>query len=135
MRYLTKNEIIELNKATIEVHGGNFMAPNNFLHKDNLDYLIDIVKSEMFGEEIYPNISDKAAVYCYNIICNHIFTDGNKRTGLAAGLIFLNFNNMDIDLKIGDDIMTDFIIQIASGLLTIDECRDWFKKNVVTLIK
>lgn len=92
MIYLTKQQIIRLNTATIEAHGGNFMPPSNFLHEENLDYLLEAVQAEMFGEPLYPTISDKAALYCYNIICNHIFSDGNKRTGLAAALIFLNLN-------------------------------------------
>ena len=50
---------------------------------------MDIVHGEMFGEHLYPTIFDKARVYVYNIIANHVFSDGNKRTGLEAGLIFL----------------------------------------------
>jgi len=68
MRYLTKKQVISLNKSTVNEHGGNFNPPNNFLHEDNLDYLLEAVQAEMFGEPLYPSISDKAAVYCYNII-------------------------------------------------------------------
>ncbi len=37
MIYLTKQQIIRLNIATIEVHRGNFMPSSNFLHEENLD--------------------------------------------------------------------------------------------------
>ncbi|MES2520268.1 MAG: Fic family protein [Bacteroidota bacterium] len=33
-------------------------------------------------------MSDKAVICCYNIIGNHIFSDGNKRTGLESALAF-----------------------------------------------
>jgi death on curing protein len=82
--YLDKEEIVFINQRTVAEHGGNFMPPHNFLHEENLDYLIEAVQAEMFGAPLYPSITDKAALYCYNIICNHIFTDGNKRTGLEA---------------------------------------------------
>lgn len=131
IRYLTKQQIIRLNKATIDAHGGNFMPPNNFLHEDNLDYLLEAVQAEMFGEPLYPTISDKAAIYCYNIICNHIFTDGNKRTGLAASLIFLNLNKYDIAFNITNPILTDFIIKIASAQSSLEECRVWFSENII----
>ena len=131
MKYLTKNQVIKLNLATINEHGGNFMPPNNFLHEDNLDYLLETVQAEMFGQELYPTIADKAALYCYNIICNHIFTDGNKRTGLASALIFLNLNNSDLSLEITNPILTDFIIKVASGNSSLDECREWFSKNII----
>lgn len=131
MIYLTKQQIIRLNIATIEAHGGNFMPPNNFLHEENLDYLLEAVQAEMFGEPLYPTISDKAALYCYNIICNHIFSDGNKRTGLAAALIFLNLNYHELRLEISNSILTDFIIKVASGQSNLEECKRWFQENSV----
>lgn len=131
MRYLTKKRVVQLNKATVDAHGGNFMPPNNFLHEENLDYLIEAVQAEMFGEPLYPTISDKAAVYCYNIICNHIFSDGNKRTGLASALLFLNLNGFDLSLDINDTLLTNYILKIASGESNLEECRAWFAENVV----
>ncbi|MCU0471159.1 MAG: type II toxin-antitoxin system death-on-curing family toxin [Arcicella sp.] len=109
------------------------MPPHNFLHEENLDYLIEAVQAEMFGEPLYPTISDKAAIYCYNIICNHIFTDGNKRTGLAASLIFLNLNKYDIAFNITNPMLTDFIIKIASGQSSLEECRLWFSENMIPI--
>jgi death on curing protein len=135
IQYLTKQRVIRLNKATIDAHGGNFMPPNNFLHEDNLDYLLEAVQAEMFSKPLYPTISDKAAVYCYNIICNHIFTDGNKRTGLGVGLIFLNMNKHDLKLSIDNQALTDFIIKIASGQSSLEECRKWFTENIVPITK
>ncbi|MBC7571412.1 MAG: type II toxin-antitoxin system death-on-curing family toxin [Spirosoma sp.] len=131
MRYLTKVQIIRLNKATVDAHGGNFMPPSNFLHEESLDYLVEAVQAEMFGEPLYPTISDKASVYCFNVIGNHIFTDGNKRTGLAAALVFLNLNGHDVSMAVDDSIMTDFILKIASGQSSLDECRAWFAAQVV----
>jgi death-on-curing protein len=131
MRYLDKQHIIRLNRATIDEHGGNFMPPHNFLHEENLDYLIDAVQAEMFGEPLYPTIADKTAVYCYNIICNHIFTDGNKRTGLAAALVFLNLNGFDLSETINDSILTAFILKLASGQSNLEECKAWFAENIV----
>lgn len=94
IKYLSKKRVILINQKTVEIHGGNFMPPSNFLHESNLDYLLEVVQTEMFEQPLYPNISDKASVYCYNIICNHIFTDGNKRTGLESGIAFLKLNQM-----------------------------------------
>lgn len=133
MRYLTKKRVVQLNKATVDAHGGNFMPPNNFLHEENLDYLIEAVQAEMFGEPLYPTISDKAAIYCYNIICNHIFSDGNKRTGLASALLFLNLNGFDLSVNIDNTTLTDYILKIASGESSLEECRAWFAENVVKL--
>ena len=85
----------------------------------------------MFGEPLYSTLTDKAAVYCFNIIGNHIFTDGNKRTGLGAALVFLNLNGHDLSPAIDDTILTNFILKVASGESSLDECRGWFAANVV----
>ncbi|MCB9294915.1 MAG: type II toxin-antitoxin system death-on-curing family toxin [Lewinellaceae bacterium] len=100
----------------------------------------------MFEQEIYPEIYDKAAVYMFNIISNHVFQDGNKRTGLEAALLFLKLNKCSLQEelakiklenkiipKTGDtsnEILYDFTIEIASGKLTLEECRNWFKENI-----
>ena len=130
MRKLTKKGIIGINEESIINDGGNFMPPNNLLNESNLDYLIDIVDSEMFGEPLYAKIWDKAAVYFFNIICNHIFSDGNKRTGLAAALIYLEAHSFQLKDEITEDILYDFVMKVASGESTLDECREWFKENI-----
>ena len=43
--YLSYNQIIRLNKRTVEVHGGNFVPPYNLLHGDSLLYLIEAVEA------------------------------------------------------------------------------------------
>lgn len=131
IHYLTKAEIVKINKATVEAHGGNHMPPHNYLHEENLDYLVEAVQAEMFGAPLYPTIADKAALYCFNIIGNHIFTDGNKRTGLGAALQFLNLNDHDVSAAVTNPILTAFILKIASGESSLDECRAWFTAHVV----
>jgi death on curing protein len=132
MKYLSKNQIVRINKETVFKHGGNFVPPSNFLHEESLDYLVDAVKAEMFGQPLYPTVTDKAALYCYNIICNHIFSDGNKRTGLGASLVFLNMNGFDLNQEVTNETLTDFIIKIASGESNIEDCREWFSKFSTT---
>ncbi|HLO57038.1 MAG TPA: type II toxin-antitoxin system death-on-curing family toxin [Saprospiraceae bacterium] len=82
---------------------------------------------------MYPSIEDKAAVYCYNIICDYIFRDGNKRTGLLASLNFLNINGYDISREVNNDIMTNFILAVASGEVSLEDCRKWFAENTESL--
>jgi death on curing protein len=130
MRKLTKEAVIAINEETIQKDGGNFMPPHNFLHEPNLDYLIEIIDAEMFGFPAYPNISDKAAVYLFNIICNHIFTDGNKRTGLGAALVFLDTNGYQLKDEITEDKLLNFVIEVASGQKTLAECQDWFGRFI-----
>lgn len=88
MKRLTKDFIVELNKMTIKENGGHFLPPDNFLHGEQLDYLIEMIDAEMFGQPLYPSFADKAALYMFNVISSYIFQDGNKRTGLTSALTF-----------------------------------------------
>jgi death on curing protein len=133
MKILSKENIVRINGRTIKTHGGNFVPPNNFLHESNLDYIIEFIDAKMFGEPLYPNVWDKAAVYFYNIICNHIFSDGNKRTGLEAMLLFLSVNGYRLSKSLAHDDLLNFVIEVASGQKTLEACQDWIKNNIETL--
>lgn len=135
MIYLDKEDIVFINQRTVAEHGGNYMPPSNFLHEENLDYLVEAVQAEMFGEPLYPTIPDKAAIYCFNIIGNHIFTDGNKRTGLEAALAFLKLNGKRLSRTLPQNDLYDFILKVASGQSSLDECRTWFAEHTVANTK
>lgn len=129
MRLLLKEEITFLNKNNVSKFGGNFVPPNNFLHENYLDYLVEIVDAELFGEKMYPEIHQKASIYLFNIISNHIFTDGNKRTGLDACLLFLDFNGYKLKETVTNSILTDFILSVASGNESLETVQQWLKDH------
>jgi death-on-curing protein len=43
------------------------------------------------------DIFDLAAAYCFHLVQNHPFHDGNKRIGLATALFFLDLNRVELD--------------------------------------
>ena len=131
MIYLTKEQIIAINLNQVKVFGGNFMPPSNFLHEENLDYLLEAVQAEMFGEPLYPTLYQKAGLYMFNIVCNHIFQDGNKRTGLQASIIFLILNNLVIEVS--NDDFINFTLSVASGEQSLEQVQDWLKNHITTL--
>ncbi len=142
IEYLTKADIIRINIRTIDSHGGNFVPPDNLLHPSSLEYLVEAVQAELFGEPIYPSIPEKAAYYMYSIIANHVFQDGNKRTGLAGALVFLKLNGFDVNNKLNrlvseatfpemDHPLYEVTMQVASGVVSIDALRNWFLENTI----
>jgi hypothetical protein len=52
--YLSKDQLIKINRETVRIHGGNYMPPFNFLDESNLEYLIDSVSADLFGSPVYP---------------------------------------------------------------------------------
>ncbi len=94
-----------------------------------LEYLIEAVQVESFGKELYPEIYNKAAVYAFQIIKNHVFHDGNKRTGIAAAFAFLGANGLYINETITSDDLIELAHKIIDGSLDLDKLAAWFRDN------
>ena len=131
MIFLTDRQIVTINRLTIQYHGGFFVPPCNLRNPSALSYLVEAVQSEVFGQQLYPSIFDKAGVYMFNIIDNHIFLDGAKRTGLEAGLLFLKLNGYQLNETVTNDILTKFIFSIAEGGQTLESVQEWLKNHSV----
>jgi death-on-curing protein len=56
-----------------------------------------------------------AAAYIFHICNNHPFIDGNKRTGLASGLVFLELNGVTINDN--ENKLYRTVMAVASGEL------------------
>jgi death-on-curing protein len=80
---------------------------------------IEHPKAAMFGEDLYPTITNKAAAYLFHIVRNHPFNDGNKRTGCGAAYLFLKINKVTI--LFGDDAYEDFVVKVAQGKKQMEE--------------
>lgn len=133
VRFLSKEEIVLINKLTIREHGGRFVPPFNFLHEHAIDYLLEAVTSEMFGQVLYPELYQKAGVYLFNIISDHPFQDGNKRTGLQAAHLFLKLNGLRFSPLLDHDQIIQFVLDIASGKYSVEEVQLWLKDKLVKL--
>jgi len=49
------------------------------------------------GSYLHKDLYEQAAAYAFHICQNHPFVDGNKRTALAAALVFLDVNGIQIE--------------------------------------
>ncbi len=46
----------------------------------------------LMGEDAYPDLAIKAAALLHSLVCNHALSDGNKRIGWHAAVVFLGLN-------------------------------------------
>lgn len=74
---------------------------------------------------LYKNIYEISAAYAYHIIKNHPFIDGNKRTGLMAAIMFLEYNNCSINFKPNE--LYNLGIKIATSTITVSEIAQILK--------
>jgi death-on-curing protein len=68
------------------------------------------------GEWLHGDHYAMAAAYAYHLCQNHPFVDGNKRTALAAALVFLELNGITILDPRGR--LKNAMIRIASGKMS-----------------
>ncbi len=123
IEYLSLEEILRLHFQVIEDYGGS----HGVRDEGRLISVIDAPRLEVFGVEQYPSIYEKAAVYLRNIIGDHSFTDGNKRTAVTVSGVFLARNG--IRLTTSPKELEDFTIRIAVEHLEIPKIADWIKLN------
>ena len=95
-----------------------------------LNGILAAVYQNVFGQELYPSIEEKAANLLYFLIKDHPFADGCKRIGATIFLEFLNKNHhLIID---GKKIISDSALVAIT--LMIAESRPEEKETMVKLV-
>ena len=95
-----------------------------------LNGILAAVYQNVFGQELYPSIEEKAANLLYFLIKDHPFADGCKRIGATIFLEFLNKNHhLIID---GKQIISDSALVAIT--LMIAESKPEEKETMVKLV-
>ena len=93
--YLTLEQIIVIHEDQIVRYGGSSGLRDVSL----LESAVFRSQSSFGGEDLYPTIFDKASALMHSLILNHPFIDGNKRTGTASMLVFLELNGYRLQVN------------------------------------
>ncbi len=133
MKYVNKRMTIVINRMVTEITGGHVMSMENLRQGANLGFIDYIHSNSLFGQEIYPDIFHMAGAYMFYVIKDHMFQDGNKRTGLACAMTFLQWNGYTIK-EFDHDNVFNFTVGIASGENNPDnvipKIAEWLKSIV-----
>ncbi len=63
-----------------------------------------------------------AAAYLFHVVKNHPFVDGNKRTGLAVALTFLEVNGVLINRP--SSILEDSTLSVAENSMSKEDLAE-----------
>ena len=74
----------------------------------------------MLGRRLLSDAIEIAAAYLFYLCRNHAFIDGNKRTALAACLVFLGQNELLPEQKLPVDQWEAFVLDVAASRLDRD---------------
>lgn len=123
MQHLNIEELLLLHFKIIEDFGGSHSVRD----EGRLESVLAAPYQNVFGEELYPTIFEKAAVYLRNIIGDHPFVDGNKRTAITVAGIFLMRNSYQLTAKPRE--LEDFAVKVAVEHLDIPIIVAWLRAN------
>lgn len=127
MVYLEIGEVIRIHDEILAASGGL----NGIRDMGGLESAIVQPQMEMFGEELYPTLADKAAMLGFSLISNHPFLDGNKRIGHAAMETFMLLNGYEIDASV--DEQEAIILQVAAKEMDKESFTEWVKSKIKPL--
>lgn len=122
--YPAVEQICEINRRMVEEFGGLFIPPDNLLNLDALEYILDAVKSSLFGT--YSTLKEKAAAIAYHIISRHVFHDGNKRTGSHIAWEFLRANGVNLFIE---PSVVELTVAVAKKEATQEELLRWLREH------
>jgi death-on-curing protein len=121
--YLTLEEILRLHFQLIEDYGGS----HGVRDENRLLSVVNAPMQEVFEEQQYKSVYEKAAVYLRNIIGDHPFVDANKRSAVTSCGIFLQRNGISLVASTLD--LENFTVKVATDHLSIIEIATWLKTN------
>lgn len=121
--YLTLEQILLIHEDQLVRYGGSPGLRDLIL----LESAVFRPQSSFDGEDLYATIFYKAASLMISFILNHAFLDGNKRTGIASMLVFLELNGYK--LKISQKALVNTALGVESKKINIKKLAALLKKH------
>jgi death-on-curing protein len=122
-RHLSVAQILELHRLQIRRFGGG----TGLRDPGALEAAAARPQMTFGGEDLYPDLTDKAAALMHSLVMNHPFVDGNKRVGAHAGILFLLANGVEPDFSPAE--LTDIILAVARGEVSAEALAIWLRQR------
>jgi death-on-curing protein len=116
LKHLTVEAVKAIHREVLAAHGGAAGIRDETL----LESAVAAPQASMMGQPLISDPLEIAAAYLFYICRNHPFLDGNKRTALAACLVFLEENGLLPDRKLPIDDWEQIVVDVASSKIDRD---------------
>jgi death on curing protein len=93
IRFVSLDDVLALHEMQIERYGGASGIRDSGL----LESAVGQPQASFGGEFVHHGLFEMAAAYAFHIAENQSFIDGNKRTALAAALVFLDWHEIEVN--------------------------------------
>jgi death-on-curing protein len=117
--HLTIEIVREIHDEAVKIFGGLHGIRDEAL----LASAMFAPQSSFGGKSPYVDLIDVAAAYLFYLGRNHPFLDGNKRTAMAAAVVFLRLNGFDPAADSDDWVR--LVLDVAAGKIDREQttCR------------
>lgn len=122
--FLTYDDVLLIHADQITRYGGSPDLRDSGL----LSSAINQPQTTYDGQYLHADLIEMAAAYLFHIVQNHPFMDGNKRTGTASALVFLDLNGINIDIP--EDELAEFILDLAQGSYEKQEVNAFLRRHL-----
>jgi death on curing protein len=116
-RHLTVSAVKAIHHEVLAAHGGARGIRDEAL----LESAVAAPQATMMGKPLISDPVEIAAAYLFYLCRNHPFFDGNKRTALAACLVFLENNDLLPNTKLPVLEWASFVLDVAASRLNRDQ--------------
>ena len=118
MFWVKKEDIIKSHSMIIKEFGGL----DGVLKPEALDSAINNPLQSFCGVDFYPTDLEKIARLSYNLVAEHPFCDGNKRSGANTLLVLSKLNKFELNFS--QDEIINLFLKIAASEISYDEFKD-----------
>ena len=124
IKHLTVAAVKAVHAEVLAAHGG----ARGVRDKALLESAVAAPQATMMGEPLMSDPIEIGAAYLFYLCRNHAFIDGNKRTALAACLVFLESNDLLPNAKLPTEEWEAFVLDIAASRLDRDQATARMRK-------
>lgn len=121
--FLRIEDVLGIHEDQIERYGG----ASGLRDAGLLSSAVETARATFDGELLHTDVFAVAAAYMFHIVQNHPFTDGNKRTGAAAALVFLDMHAVEVEIDA--DALVAHVLGVAQGRVSKAEIADFLRRH------
>ena len=116
------SEVLLILQDQIRRYGGTYGVRDPEL----LSSALAMPSATFEGKYLHRDLYQQAAAYAFHLCQNHPFVDGNKRTALAAALVFLSLNGVELADPKGE--LYELMMGVAGAGVGKDQLAETFRR-------
>ena len=121
--WIRQDVVLAMHEEALMLHGGAEGVRDLGL----LESALARPKNLFAYSEQAPSLARFAASYAKEIVANHPFVDGNKRTAFTVSITFLKLNGLQLTASMEDRVLTFWAL--AAGEISEEQLAHWFEGN------